>query len=222
MAFSMGDFGAPNIVRFGEAALVLETGQVPSIAIQRALGRAAAALQTANGTIDAVAGIGNLTLFYDPVRIDAESARARLAGAWQGAQRGETASAGAPVEIPVRFGGEDGPDLEALASARGIDAETFVTRYLAGDYAVYVMGFAPGFAYIGGLDSSLHAARRTEPRARVPAGSVAIGGAFTAVYPLESPGGWNIIGRTERALFDPQRMPASLLELGARVRFVRL
>lgn len=220
MAFRMENFGAPNITRFGESALVLETGAAPSLDVQRALGRAAAALQTVPGTVDAVAGIGNLTVFYDPVRINAIAARAQLASAWRDAQTGAAGGLAAPVEIPVRFGGGDGPDLDALAGARGIDAETFIARYLAGDYTVYLMGFAPGFAYIGGLDASLHSPRRERPRPRVPAGSIAIGGSFAGIYPLESPGGWNLIGRTERVLFDPQRVPAALLELGARVRFV--
>ncbi len=221
MAFSMGDFGVPNITRFGETALLLATGTAPSSDLQRRLGRAAATLQSMRGTIDAVAGIGNLTLFFDPRQLDGATARARLSTAWGDALADTTREDTAPIVIPVRYGGDDGPDLEAVARACGIDAEACIARHVAGDYTVYVMGFAPGFAYIGGLDAALHIPRRTQPRTRVPAGSVAIAGAMTGVYPAESPGGWNLIGRTDLVLFDPQRNPASLLTLGARVRFVR-
>ncbi|HVA28028.1 MAG TPA: 5-oxoprolinase subunit PxpB [Candidatus Baltobacteraceae bacterium] len=211
----------PNITRFGETALLLETNTAPSSDVQRRLGRAAATLQSMHGTIDAVAGLGNLTLFFDPMQLDRTTARAHLSSAWGDAFADATREETAPIEIPVRYGGDDGPDLEAVARAAGIDAETCIARHVAGDYTVYAMGFAPGFAYIGGLDATLRVPRRAKPRARVPAGSVAIADALTGVYPAESPGGWNLIGRTDLALFDPQRNPASLLTLGASVRFVR-
>jgi len=216
------EFGVPNIARFGENALVLETGAVASLEVQRALGRAAEALRMAPGAVDAVAGIGNLTLFYDPLQVDTANARDQLARAWHDAQTGASDVEVAPIEIPVRYGGDAAPDLEAVALRSGLSVEEYIARHVAGDYAVYVMGFAPGFAYVGGLDPALQVARRAHPRARVPAGSVAVADAFTGVYPRESPGGWNVIGRTELALFDPLRSPASLLSPGVRVRFVRI
>jgi KipI family sensor histidine kinase inhibitor len=123
------------------------------------------------------------------------------------------------VEIPVCHGGEFGPDLEAVARHAGLSPDEVVARHTAGDYTVAMLGFAPGFPYLLGLDPSLHVPRRDTPRTRVPAGSVAIGGAQTGVYPRELPGGWSLIGRTPLALFDPQYMPPTLLLPGDRVRF---
>lgn len=123
------------------------------------------------------------------------------------------------VEIPVCYGGEHGPDLEAVAVHAGLSPDAAVARHAAGDYTVAMLGFAPGFPYLLGLDPALHAPRRADPRTRVPAGSVAIGGAQTGVYPRELPGGWNLIGRTPLSLFDPRREPPALLAPGDRVRF---
>jgi 5-oxoprolinase (ATP-hydrolysing) subunit B len=221
MAFHMEKFGAPNITRFGEAALVLDIDRVTTLDMQRTLGRAAAALVPIAGVVDVVAGLGNLTLFYDPLLLAQASAREQLARAWSDAQRDAGDGTQVTVHIPVRYGGTDGPDLAEVAHACGLDGETFIERHLRGEYAVYVMGFAPGFPYLGGLDTALHVPRRAQPRTQVPAGSVAIAGAMTGIYPRESPGGWSIIGRTDLKLFDVQASPVALLSVGTRVRFTR-
>ncbi|MGH8111030.1 MAG: 5-oxoprolinase subunit PxpB [Rhodanobacteraceae bacterium] len=124
-----------------------------------------------------------------------------------------------PIEIPVCYGGESGPDLEAVARHAEIDPDQVVARHVAIEYTVAMLGFAPGFPYLLGLDAALHVPRRANPRTRVPAGSVAIGGAQTGIYPGELPGGWNLIGQTPLVLFDPQREPPCLLAPGDRVRF---
>ncbi|TAM49812.1 MAG: 5-oxoprolinase subunit PxpB [Acidobacteria bacterium] len=124
------------------------------------------------------------------------------------------------VEIPVRYGGEWGPDLAAVATACGLTEAEVAREHAAAEYLVYFLGFSPGFAYLGGLPPGLATARRASPRTLVPAGSVAIGGRQTGVYPLASPGGWQLIGRTPLALFDPARTPPALLAAGDRVRFV--
>jgi KipI family sensor histidine kinase inhibitor len=124
------------------------------------------------------------------------------------------------VDIPVCYGGELGPDLGEVASAAGLAPDDVVNEHAAGDYLVYFLGFSPGFPYLGGMSERIAAPRRATPRRRVPPGSVAIGGSQTGVYPLSSPGGWQLIGRTPLALFDPARRPASLLATGDRVRFV--
>ncbi|MBS7458740.1 5-oxoprolinase subunit PxpB [Coralloluteibacterium stylophorae] len=124
------------------------------------------------------------------------------------------------VDIPVRYGGAGGPDLEPLAGELGMTPADLVARHAAGDYRVGMLGFAPGFPYLLGLDPALAAPRLATPRARVAAGSVGIGGAQSGIYPREGPGGWRIIGRTATVLFDPQRTPATLLRPGDRVRFV--
>ncbi|RDY69484.1 5-oxoprolinase subunit PxpB [Lysobacter soli] len=123
------------------------------------------------------------------------------------------------IEIPVLYGGEHGPDLEASAAELGLSPRELVVRHSAGDYTVAMIGFAPGFPYLSGLDPALALPRLATPRARVAAGSVAIGGAQTGIYPRESPGGWRLLGRTPWPLFDPRREPPTRLQPGDRVRF---
>lgn len=128
----------------------------------------------------------------------------------------------AVLEVPVCYGGEFGPDLADVAAHAGLAAEDVIERHLTGDYRVAMLGFAPGFPYLLGLDPRLATPRLDTPRTRVPAGSVGIGGAQAGIYPREGPGGWRLLGRTPLALFDPVRAPPSLLEPGHRVRFVRI
>lgn len=123
------------------------------------------------------------------------------------------------LEIPVIYGGDSGPDLDAVAAHAGMSREAVIECHTAAEYRVAMLGFAPGYPYLLGLDPALHTPRRANPRTRVPAGSVAIGGAQTGIYPRELPGGWQIIGRTPLELFDAARAPPALLAPGQRVRF---
>jgi KipI family sensor histidine kinase inhibitor len=124
------------------------------------------------------------------------------------------------VEIPVRFGGEDGPDLGDVSSHTGLPAGRVIQLFCAAEYRVFFIGFSTCFPYLGGLPAELATPRLSAPRKHVPEGSVAIGGSQAGVYPLASPGGWRLIGRTALRLFDPQGSPPSLLRMGDRVRFV--
>ena len=124
------------------------------------------------------------------------------------------------VGIAVRYGGEDGPDLSEVARSTGLDEGEVVRRHVEQTYTVGFIGFSPGFAYLLGLPDELATPRLETPRTRIPAGSVAIGGAYTGVYPRATPGGWRLIGRTDADLFDPSRDPPALLAPGDRVRFV--
>ncbi|HJR09961.1 MAG TPA: 5-oxoprolinase subunit PxpB [Rhodanobacteraceae bacterium] len=123
------------------------------------------------------------------------------------------------VEIPVCYGGEYGLDLDAVAEHAGLSRDDVIARHTSAEYTVAMLGFAPGFPYLLGLDPSLQMPRRADPRTRVPAGSIAIGGAQTGIYPRELPGGWHLIGRTPLALFDPAREPPCLLAPGDHVQF---
>ncbi|MAL82592.1 MAG: allophanate hydrolase [Acidimicrobiaceae bacterium] len=123
-----------------------------------------------------------------------------------------------PIEIPVRY---DGEDLEFVAQACSLPEEEEIRRHLGTTYVAAFCGFAPGFAYLSGLDSSLKLPRRDTPRTRVPAGTVAIAATYSAVYPQESPGGWHLIGSTSTELWDVARQPPALIEPGRQVRFVR-
>jgi len=124
------------------------------------------------------------------------------------------------VEIPVEYGGECGPDLEDVAALTGRAPDEVAALHSGAEYLVYFLGFSPGFPYLGGMPESIAVPRLETPRRRVPAGSVAIGGRQTGVYPLASPGGWRIIGRTSLRLFDPAADPPALLRMGDHVRFV--
>jgi len=129
------------------------------------------------------------------------------------------AVAGRLVEIPVCYESDFAPDLERLAAWAGMNASEIIAHHFGPEYRVYMLGFLPGFAYMGTVDERIAAPRLVRPRERVAAGSVGIAGLQTGIYPLESPGGWNLIGRTPLRLFDPQRPEPVLLRPGDRVRF---
>ena len=124
------------------------------------------------------------------------------------------------VEIPVRYGGLDGPDLATVAAMTSMTEDDVIEAHAAVTYTAMFIGFAPGFAYLGPLDPALVLARQDEPRQLVRAGSVAIAGPQTAVYPVDSPGGWWILGRTSREVWNPGREPPATIAAGSRVRFV--
>ena len=170
--------------------------------------------------VEVVPGMNNLTIVFDPLDADYESLAAQLEAGWNAA--GSADAPGSTIEIPVRYGGEDGPDLAELAKHAGLSIDEVVKRHTEAEYIVFFLGFQPGFAYLGGLDPALHMPRRREPRLEVPAGSVGIGGAQTGIYPAASPGGWQLLGRTELRLFDPSRNPPTLMQPGDRVRFTAL
>lgn len=123
-------------------------------------------------------------------------------------------------EIPVCYGSERGPDLEAVASLHGITEAELIRLHSSAEYLVYFLGFVPGFAYLGGLPAELETPRLATPRRKVPAGSVAIGGNQTGIYPIATPGGWRLIGQTPIQLFRPEAEEKSLLAVGDRVVFV--
>ncbi len=159
---------------------------------------------------------------FDPERLDPAAARERLEAVVAttsrlplGPDRG-----GRLVEIPVRYGGPDGPDLSEVAERLGLDVEAVVRAHAARTYRVYLLGFVPGFAYLGTLPQRLVLPRRPTPRPTVPPGSVGIAATQTAVYPVATPGGWHLIGRTDLPLWDPEADPPARLAPGDRVRFV--
>jgi len=129
---------------------------------------------------------------------------------------------GRTIEIPVCYSEVYGPDLADVAAYHRVSKEEIVHLHTSQIYLVYMIGFAPGFPYLGGLDNQLATPRKSVPRTRIPAGSVGIGGAQTGIYPFETPGGWNLIGRTPLELFRPESDPPSLLKVGDQVRFVSI
>lgn len=160
----------------------------------------------------------SLLIDFDPLHLTT----VELAGIVEAAMQVDSAdqAMGKRVELPVAYGGEAGPDLDFVAQHCGVSPDEIVRRHASGEYQVAFVGFMPGFAYLSGLPHGLAVPRRATPRKLVPAGSVAIAGGQTGVYPLDSPGGWQLIGRTTVRLFDSGRQQPSLLETGDIVRFV--
>lgn len=205
----------------GDSALLLRVGDQIDEAVQRRIRAICARLEKEMpaGAIEIVPAFTTVAIHYDPRHTRYAALAAQVRSLTKDLDE-EAVTPARIVTIPVRYGGASGPDLEHVAEHAGLDIDRVVALHTGGEYLVHMIGFAPGFPYLGGLDPRIACPRRDEPRAHVPAGSVGIGGNQTGVYPLESPGGWQIIGRTAIKLFDAQRDPAALLRPGDRVRFV--
>lgn len=211
----------------GDSAVVATLGsRIDEATLASVLGFAEAIVAAKRaGITDVVPAYSSVTAFYDPEQFhenpgDAYEAVCRfLKSCAPGAKSATRSAHGRRVDIPVCYGGEFGPDLPAVAAYCGMSVAEAAALHSGGDYLVHAIGFTPGFPYLGGLHKSLRIPRLDTPRQRVPAGSVAIGGSQTGVYPVDSPGGWHIIGRTPIVLFRPLQEPAALLRPGDHVRF---
>lgn len=169
---------------------------------------------------DVVPSYCSIGIHFDPLTTDLGALEQVIRGEAQQVSQADSEVARAPIEIGVRYGGEDGPDLEAVAEWTGCRPDEVVAWHAERVYRVYMLGFVPGFAYMGRVDARIAAPRRRVPRDRVPAGSVGIAGEQTGVYPIATPGGWQLIGRTDAVMFDAARAEPSLLRPGDHVRFV--
>lgn len=211
-----------RVLDAGDSALLLRLGDTIDPAVNaRVLQAARNVRDVAHPAVrDIVTAFSSLTVYFDPLAVERDEME-RLLG--EAARRSEEAAAvsGRHFEIPVRYGGDDGPDLGEVASFARCSEEAVVARHLARQYRVYMLGFLPGFPYMGIVDEIIAMPRRDSPRLTVPAGSVAIAGPQTGIYPVSSPGGWRLIGRTDLVMFDPQRADPSLLQAGDTVRFTR-
>ncbi len=209
------------IIPAGDAALVLRLGAGIDPAVNaRALAIARELRAIDRQTVrDIVVGYASVTVYFDPLVADErEVADAmRRAATAQAAREIDTRL----VTVPVVYGGEEGPDLSEVAAHARCREEEVVARHLAREYRVFMLGFLPGFPYMGVVDPSIAMPRRDTPRLVVPRGSVGIAGLQTGIYPVQSPGGWRLIGRTDVTLFDPEAEPPTLLQPGDRVRFQR-
>lgn len=222
---AVGEYG---IYPLTEYALTLEFGHGISTDIQAKISGFDVLLQKDpfNGFVSSVPSYTSLSIFYDPVQVMAhsrdksayETVCSHIRAMFQ-AYDGVGNQHQRTVNIPVCYGGDCGPDLEEVATMHGMTAETVIKSHSEAAYQVFLIGFTPGFAYLGGMEKTLASPRKSTPRNLVPAGSVGIAGQQTGIYSLDTPGGWQIIGRTPLRLFDPRRENPVLLNTGDRVRF---
>ena len=211
----------------GDQAVLVTLGESIDEGTHRRVRAAAARIdaQALAGVIDQVPAFTSIAVHYDPAGVagsDERSPYDRLVAMLDSALADLHPEALPPprvVEIPVAYGDDFGPDLDEVARAHDLQPDDVIRIHSEGDYLVYMVGFMPGFAYLGGLPERIATPRRPSPRTAVPAGSVGIGGPLTGVYPLEAPGGWNLIGRTPLHIFDIDRAQSTLLGVGDRVRF---
>lgn len=208
----------PIIARLGDDALIVTFGRAVSWELGAHIRAAAARVREIgmDSVTDVVPAYTTLAVYFDSARTSFQAvadAVASVIGTNEVGERQESSL----IEIPVRY---DGPDLAEVAVRTGLTTADVIERHSSRTYRAYMSGFVPGFAYLGDLDPSLVLPRRSIPRVRVPAGSVAIAAAQTAVYPLETPGGWHLIGSTSLVMFDARRDPPALIRAGDTVRFV--
>lgn len=213
----------PLISPIGDSALLIELDEKITPEINARIHSLGYRVQKnpAAGIREWVPGYSSLLLIYDPLENSFAEIERWILDFLENSS-GEIDQSNKEIIIPVHYGGENGPDLDFVAAFHHISTEEVVRRHTGGVYRVGMMGFTPGFPYLMGLDPSIATPRLDTPRVQVPAGSVGIAGEQTGVYPLESPGGWQIIGRTEKILFDPGIAPHFLLSPGDTVRFVPL
>lgn len=212
-------------VRFlpvGEQGLTIELGDVIDDQVNEQVHRIAAAIgaRPPEGVVEVVPTYRSLLVLFDPTKLTRARLVARVRALLADLPgRAEAGSSGRVIDIPVRYGGEMGPDLEFVAEHNGLTTAEVISIHGSSDYRVFMLGFTPGFPYLGGMSPRIAAPRLDQPRPRIPAGTVGIAGAQTGIYPVESPGGWRLIGRTPLRLFDAGAAEPFLVSAGDTLRF---
>lgn len=207
----------------GDCAVTLQIGAEISEQVNREVVCALNALRKADiiGVVELVPTYTSICIHYDPAMLSYETLQRIIGQMKINLSEDNQEAPGRIVEIPVCYGGEYGPDLSFVAQHNGLTPEEVIKRHSEGEYLVYMLGFLPGFAYMGGMDASIACPRLESPRTKIPAGSVGIAGTQTGIYPLSSPGGWQLIGRTPLKMFAIHGDQTQFaLSAGDRVRFV--
>lgn len=211
----------PQFRVYGDQGLLMEFGEIISPAIHDVVRSVSHILErhSPRGVIEFSPSYRSIAVYYDPVITSFSELQTTLQEMHSNRAAAEVPPARV-VEIPVCYGGEYGPDIEFVAEHNKISIEEVITLHSKPDYLIYMIGFTPGFPFLGGLSVKLHTPRLESPRKRVTAGSVGIANDQTGVYPIESPGGWQLIGRVPIALFDPEKEDPFLLQGGDLLKFV--
>jgi len=211
-----------RIVPAGDAALIVALPARLDVETSSRVIALAAAVRRRFGALvrDAVVGYHTLTVYFDPLAVDGRWLEAELAGILEEPTPTADVGGGAAIEVPVCYGGDLGPDLESVAAQAGCTEAEVIDLHASREYRVFVVGFVPGFAYMGPVEPRLALPRRSNPRTRVPAGSIGLAAGQTGIYPMVTPGGWHLIGQTRVRPFDPARAEPVLFRPGDRVRFI--
>lgn len=210
-----------RILTAGDSSLLIEFGKEISPEINRKISATVQMMreQHIEGVVDIIPAFCSLLINYDPRVVSYEDLKERMQNLVKlDAKTGETKKK--VFEIPVCYEGEYGPDIASIAKHAGLTEEEVIQIHSSRDYLIYMLGFLPGFCYLGGLDERIHTPRLANPRIKINAGSVGIGGSQTGIYPLDSPGGWQLMGMTPVKTYDPDREVPILVEAGDYIRFV--
>lgn len=210
-----------KILTAGDSALLIEFEQkiAPEINAQITAFVHLLKEQHIEGVTDLIPAFASLLINYDPRVIGYKDLKARIEELLK-IEVSEEASEARVFEIPVCYGGEYGPDIANIAENAGLSEQEVIDIHCSKDYLIYMLGFLPGFVYLGGLDERIHTPRLANPRISIPAGSVGIAASQTGIYPLNSPGGWQLLGMTPVKTYDPERETPILVEAGDYIRFV--
>lgn len=208
----------------GDSAVVIELGNVISENTHHHIISIGSFLEeySFDGFTEYVPAFTTVTVFYDPLVTNYKVVEALLKEMLQEVNDGQDPVEIITVDIPVLYGGDQGPDLSFVAKHTGISEAEIINIHTSATYLVYMIGFAPGFPYLGGMNEKIACPRKEIPANKIPAGSVGIAGIQTGIYPIETPGGWQIIGQTPLKLFDANRNPPALIKAGNKLRFVAI
>ncbi len=210
-----------RILTAGDSALLIEFGKDINPETNRKITALVQLMreQHIEGIVDVIPAFCSLLINYDPRVLSYEELKERMEHLLKMETKTE-ATRKCIFEIPVCYGGEYGPDIENIAEHAGLSVEEVIKIHSSKDYLIYMLGFLPGFTYLGGLDERIHTPRLASPRLKIRAGSVGIGGSQTGIYPLDSPGGWQLMGMTPVRTYDPERQTPILVEAGDYIRFI--
>ena len=210
-----------KILTAGDSSILVEFGKVISPEINRKITAMVQLMkmQHIEGVVDIIPAFCSLLINYDPRVISYEEIKERMQHLLKMDAKMDEGKKKI-YEIPVCYGGEFGPDIANIAQHAGLTEEEVIKIHSSRDYLIYMLGFLPGFCYLGGLDERIHTPRLANPRIKISAGSVGIGGSQTGIYPLDSPGGWQLMGMTPVKTYDPDREVPILLEAGDYIRFI--
>lgn len=210
-----------RILTAGDSALLIEFGKDINPETNRKITALVQLMreQHIEGIVDVIPAFCSLLINYDPRVLSYEELKERMEHLLKMETKTE-ATRKRIFEIPVCYGGEYGPDIENIAEHAGLSVEEVIKIHSSKDYLIYMLGFLPGFTYLGGLDERIHTPRLASPRLKIRAGSVGIGGSQTGIYPLDSPGGWQLMGMTPVRTYDPERQTPILVEAGDYIRFI--